>query len=121
MDFLAGESCVELAFDNRGYYGNHIWIDNVNLNGAFDDAGLDEIDLSIHVFPNPSSGTFTITSSDAIDSYSVVDLTGRRVAGENKVTSKHFTIDLSKENAGMYVLEVRSHTGRKVTRLIKEY
>lgn len=120
LDFLAGESCVELAFDNRGYYGNHIWIDNVNLNGSFDDAGLDEIDLNVHVFPNPSKEAFTITSSNVIDSYKVFDLTGRIVLSDEKVNSKQFKIDLSKENAGMYVLEVRSNFGRKITRLIKE-
>lgn len=120
LDFLAGESCVEFAFDNRGYYGNHIWIDNVNLTGTFDDSGLEEISLNVYVFPNPSKGSFTITASESVDSYSVLDLTGRSVVEDRKMNSKHFTIDLSGETAGMYVLEVTSNSGTKITRLIKE-
>ena len=120
LDFLAGESCVEFAFDNRGYYGNHIWIDNVNLTGTFDDSGLEEISLNVYVYPNPSKGSFTITASESVDSYSVLDLTGRSVIENKKMNSKHFTIDLSGEMAGMYVLEITSNSGTKITRLIKE-
>ena len=120
LDFLAGEPCVEFAFDNRGYYGNHVWIDNVNLNGTFDDSGLEEINLNVHVFPNPSNGSFTITASESVDSYSVLDLTGRVVIEDQKLNSKHFSIDLSDETSGMYVLELRTNSGSRVTRLMKE-
>ena len=35
LSSLIGESCVELAFSNIGNYGNHLWIDNVNLTGDY--------------------------------------------------------------------------------------
>lgn len=120
LDFLAGESCVEIAFDNRGYYGNHIWIDNVNLLGTYDNSGLDELEVNLNVYPNPSKGSFKVLSSEAVVAYSVVDLTGRKVVGSEDVNTKHFTIDLSNETSGMYVLEITTNSGRNITRLIKE-
>lgn len=120
LDFLAGESCVELAFDNRGYYGNHVWIDNVNLNGTYDDTGVDELELSVHIYPNPSNGKYTVTSSDNLTSFKVLDLTGREVMKNEVINSKQLAIDLSEETAGMYVLEVTSDSGKNTKRLIKE-
>jgi PKD repeat protein len=120
LDFLAGESCVEIAFDNRGYYGNHIWIDNVNLVGSYDSSELDELDVQLNVYPNPSKGTFKVLSSEAVIEYSVVDLTGRKVMGDNDLNEKYFAIDLSNETSGMYVLQITTNSGRSITRLIKE-
>ncbi|MDG1334306.1 MAG: T9SS type A sorting domain-containing protein [Crocinitomicaceae bacterium] len=120
LDFLAGESCVEIAFDNRGYYGNHVWVDNVNLLGTYDSSELDELEMSVNVFPNPSKGSFKVLSSELIVSYTVVDLTGRNVIENEEISTKHFSIDLSDERSGMYVLEITTNSGRSITRLIKE-
>jgi len=120
LDFLAGESCVEIAFDNRGYYGNHVWIDNVNLLGSYDSSGLDELEVQVNVYPNPSKGSFKVLATEQVVAYSVVDLMGRTVQDSDEVSSKHFTIDLSGETSGIYVLEITTNTGTKVTRLIKE-
>mgnify|MGYP007000070025 len=36
-DWTGGaETCLEVAFVNVGGYGNHTWIDNVNIPGAND-------------------------------------------------------------------------------------
>ncbi|MFK7785058.1 MAG: T9SS type A sorting domain-containing protein [Crocinitomicaceae bacterium] len=53
-------------------------------------------------------------------SYSVVDLTGRKVVESSDMSAKHFAIDLLNETSGMYVLEITTHSGRSITRLIKE-
>lgn len=120
LDFLAGESCVELAFDNRGYYGNHIWIDNVNLLGTYDSSELEELELNVHVFPNPSSGAYNVSASKVVGVYSVIDLSGRIVMENVDVQSKHFTVDLSQEETGMYVLQMMSEDGVYITRLMKK-
>lgn len=120
FSFLAGESCVEIAFDNRGYYGNHLWIDNVNLFGTFESSELDELSLDVHVYPNPSSGVYVVTSAFDVSSISVLDIAGRNVISEKKKNSKHFSIDLSSQPAGIYVLKLTSDQGTKIVRLIKE-
>ena len=84
-------------------------------------ASIDEQTLGgIRVYPNPSKGSFKVLSSEEVVAYSVVDLTGRKVVENTNMNAKHFAIDLSKETSGMYVLEITTHSGRSITRLIKE-
>lgn len=65
LEPLAGASCVTLAFANIGGYGNHIWLDNVNLT-TYTEVGVEEVanTQSIHVFPNPATDSFRIQFKD---------------------------------------------------------
>jgi len=72
VSFLEGESCVEFAIENIGGYGNHVWVDNVNIttspkadfsadltNVCFEDV-VSFTDLSSNT---PETWTWTITPS----------------------------------------------------------
>lgn len=120
FSFLAGESCVEIAFDNRGYYGNHIWIDNVNLFGTFDESGIEELTLDLNVHPNPSNGLFSVASTQNLVRYHVVDVAGRTIVSKENVNGKSLKVDLSNQPAGLYLLEVEGNSGKRVVRLVKE-
>lgn len=118
LSFLAGESCVEIAFDNRGYYGNHIWIDNVNLFGSF--TGLNELTNDFaFVFPNPSIGLFHLRSSAQIESIEVTDISGKHIGSYN-VNSIYFDLDLSNEVSGTYFIRVVSEKGTQVIKILKQ-
>jgi PKD repeat protein len=56
LNNFIGTSCIEFAFKNIGTYGNHIWLDNVNLDANY--TGLNHLEntLLTKVHPNPSSG-----------------------------------------------------------------
>jgi hypothetical protein len=59
----------------------------------------------INVFPNPSEGIFYIdVRGEQEFSYSVMDLSGRVVAGSNWTLNR--TIDLSEKTPGLYFLEI---------------
>lgn len=77
----------------------------------------------VKVYPNPSTGTFTIESSYSYPvSCQVYDMMGRAVFSTD-VTDKHTTIALSDRSAGMYLLKIlNKETGRPIsqTRLIIE-
>lgn len=118
LSFLVGESCVEFAFENRGYYGNHIWIDDVNLTGDF----LQTNELSafnLNAFPNPSNGDYTIQTNKLVDSYRVVSLSGSEILKQEIVGSKQFEVNLQDEAKGIYFLYVKSGETEKVIKLIK--
>lgn len=118
LDFLNTESCVELAFSNIGNYGNHIWIDNVNLFGEF--IGLDKIQSHFAtVFPNPSNGEFRIQSSQYLNKIRVINITGDEVYAEENVGNQH-TINLQKHAEGLYIAELISATGKQSIKLIKK-
>lgn len=119
LSFLAGESCVEFAFANKGYYGNHIWIDNVNLYGDFlNTPGLN--DLHLNAFPNPSNGNYTIHANIAIENYSVVDISGKVIIDESTANSTLLQIDIENEAKGIYFLHVSAGGTEKVIKLSKQ-
>jgi PKD repeat protein len=120
FSFLAGESCVEIAFDNRGYYGNHLWIDNVNLFGTFDDSGVEELTLEVIVSPNPSQGEFSVVSTQNLVRFTVFDVAGRVIESNTNLNTKHLNIDVSNQPAGIYLLELEGTAGKRVVRLVKE-
>jgi hypothetical protein len=65
---------------------------------------------SIKVFPNPSEGIFYINVPGEQEfRYSVMDLSGRVVAGSNWTANR--TIDLSKKSSGLYFLKITRTDG----------
>ncbi len=84
LGILAGEPCVTLAFANIGDYGNHIWIDNVNVTGDMSVA-VEEFRPNgrMVVFPNPSAGNFSVITpqSWAGQVYMIFDQTGKLCRG----------------------------------------
>ena len=82
LSILAGEPCVTLAFANIGDYGNHIWIDNVNVTGDMSVAVEESRpNGQMVVFPNPSAGNFSVITpqSWAGQVYMIFDQTGKLV------------------------------------------
>lgn len=66
---------------------------------------------NIQIFPNPSSGKFTINASESIESIKVINLLGE-VVYEN-ITSVNFdTFELN--NTGMYLVSVELSNGNKI-------
>jgi hypothetical protein len=75
----------------------------------------------IQVYPNPAIGTdkLTISSSDPIESISIVDSNGKLVATvqpNQLVTS----IEIGQWTNGMYTIRVLTHSGISDQRIIKE-
>mgnify|MGYP006273706065 CR=1 FL=1 len=82
--------------------------------------GLHDLDaLSLTVRPNPSTGRFEVTTTNANTlRWTVRDVTGRTVAVGS--LRSRTTIDLTEQAAGVYLLEVRGERGRSVVKLVKD-
>ena len=119
LSTLVGEGCVELAFSNIGYYGNHLWIDNVNLAGTY--VGIDEQEnVHVSIRPNPSQGDFFIQTSQNINAYTVTDITGKLIATEPHSNISNFSIDLNKEPTGVYFITLEFEGHLQTLKLIKQ-
>lgn len=119
LSILVGETCVEFAFENISDYGNHIWIDNVNLYGEY--LGKNELsNLSLHAFPNPSTGIFRLQANQELLGYEIRNLQGRLIQKEESLHSDNVQMDLSKEATGVYLVTVTTTSSSKVIPLIKE-
>ncbi len=73
---------------------------------------VEETQLDILVYPNPTSGVFTLASEQGKD-YIVMDIYGRTIL-QNKITDSKTFIDLSAYPRGMYYVQV----GEQVARIV---
>jgi hypothetical protein len=74
----------------------------------------------LQVFPNPSSGTFTLHLQSAANeaiTIAISDITGRTVSNVTGVTNKDVEINLNAP-AGMYFVNVATTDGNRITRKI---
>ena len=76
--------------------------------------GINEINKinMISIYPNPTSGIVTISSSQAIENINVFDITGKLVYNQTK-TDKHIytEIDLSGLANGVYLIQTQTANG----------
>ncbi len=80
------------------------WLSTIELNP----------EISVDVYPNPSSGMVTISSSQNLESIKVYDCMGRLVYSEKTPNSKSNEINLSFLKSGNYLIE--SISGNLISR-----
>lgn len=74
-------------------------------------------DNSLSIFPNPSKGVFTLSTSGKISKLEIRDVLGNAVfqSEESNLTQQ---IDLSKQSKGVYFIEVFNKDGFQIKKLI---
>ena len=84
-----------------------------------------ELDDSISIYPNPTSGNVNINVNDNINSNNTIksvelyDVQGRLLQTQ-LLDEVQTTIDISEKSTGIYFLKITSDKGSKVEKLIKE-
>lgn len=119
----AGYSDVKLMFESFTYYGNNLFLNDINISGP---VGLNEnakAESVIRVSPNPSEGVFTVSMTNCAGSInlSVSDVTGKPVYSEDFLNSEEtfsHAFDFSNLNSGMYFLQVTSKTGTLASKFV---
>jgi subtilisin-like proprotein convertase family protein len=81
---------------------------------------------SVAIFPNPSQAVFHVAlqheAGQSID-LSVIDIQGKEIyhsAAENNLSDKKYSFDLRIENAGVYILIIKTNDAVKQIKLVKE-
>jgi len=85
-------------------------------------SGINETNLAeseINIYPNPTTGEVTLESELEITYIKIVDLTGRVIFERKNIFSNQFAIDISEQQAGIYILEAHSDKNISRTKLIK--
>lgn len=98
------------------------------IGGNILSASNPELQKALSVYPNPSSsGVFTVQLKSGLKagaSVRVVDVVGRQVVAQQlnatAVAANSITVDLSKEKAGIYLLELRTDAGVAQQKLVVE-
>ncbi len=146
-DFYLSSEVNELLVPmEKALLGSQIWLEFYSSKGfpyikqgileltelGFDTTNLvDEIQtgekpsvISILMFPNPSSGIFSVKSSEKITSIQISDIYGKSlVSGISDhiiIRNDNSTIDLSDQPNGVYFIHIQGDKGRVVKKIVKQ-
>jgi hypothetical protein len=72
----------------------------------------------IVIFPNPSSASIEVRTSQNIKSIRVVNLRGQVVEEFLNINDKETVLNVSKLNNGTYILQINTHTGKSFSKKI---
>jgi PKD repeat protein len=115
----AGQREVKIKFATYSFYGNPIYIDNVIV-GNNPYVGVAEINQSkVAIYPNPNNGVFSLKLYDVNTSVQVIitNMTGQVVY--SSLLDHHETqIDLSKQPAGVYLVNVTGGTFNEQVKIV---
>ena len=127
MDPIPGETSSSFTPAANGSYAVIVTENGCTDTSACTDitsVGLTDVPVSdfIRVYPNPSTGIFTI--DDTRGELSGQAITVGNLVGEiiyrSKITSQKTQLDLSNKPEGVYFISVTGQSGKLVTRITKE-
>jgi len=112
-DFDPGTAIYSLTSNG----GSETFIHKMSQSGV----GIKEIDLeyNVKIFPNPTTGEVTFISKTEKTSVKLIDVTGKILFEKENIFQEQFTIDISEQPSGVYILEVHSNKYISQTKLIK--
>ena len=125
LDLFAGNPEVVLAFRNIGYYGNVMYIDNINVTSStisgIAEAGDDAV---FQVFPNPNNGQFVLkpqSFTKGAMQITILNAVGKIVSNypsEIYKPGQQLPIDLGIFGKGIYFIKVETLHGVIVEKVI---
>jgi PKD repeat protein/photosystem II stability/assembly factor-like uncharacterized protein len=122
---IAGKKNVKVMFENYNGRSNNLFIDNINISGMVGMPKENEGKDGISVYPNPTTGKFTVQFAKGFNSChaEVFNIQGQSVSKMNwQNLPDHTTrsIDLTGSNKGVYYLRLTTGTLTKIEKIIIE-
>ena len=74
----------------------------------------------VELYPNPSSNLINIKSKNNIKTIKLYDVLGKLISSKSLINSNQTEINISKVNAGVYILEIISSLGKETHQIIKK-
>jgi hypothetical protein len=122
---ITGMLPTEINFLTFGTAGNTIatnyTIDNYKSKASATDQllGLDDVELvttNISLVPNPANNVITLTTDTSIKAITVFNNLGQLVLTKRSNFSQTNEIDISNLNSGIYIMNINSENGIKMTK-----
>ena len=100
-------------------YGNHFFMDNININGQNIILGMEDNNTNIHtsIYPNPTKGIFNIRTDSKKLEVEVYNLMGELIT-TTIVRNGLQQINLSNNAKGIYFIKLKSGTKMELRKLI---
>ncbi|MFN8309416.1 MAG: zinc-dependent metalloprotease [Chitinophagales bacterium] len=116
MDY-SSESCMNMFTRQQGALMRST-IENQRTH-LLDVAGVSSVVLpQVHISPNPSNGTFLITGAGDHATIEVFSLLGKQIASLVEKTAGNYTVDLTGNAAGIYMLQIKAGNSIKTEKVI---
>lgn len=118
LSSFIGSGSVSVRFEAKTGYGNNLYLDDINIYDNFNSVPVIGENISVQVFPNPSTGVFSFYLAGVSGKnlkLEIYDLPGRLIRFMDltgNTPMKEVKMDLSGESAGMYYY--RLVEGRKL-------
>jgi hypothetical protein len=81
--------------------------------------GIEEIETSSKIFPNPVSQNLFINSPQRIKQIEIMDLFGRTILSQKDINSEFFNVDLSQFTNGNYIVKVSTGLNTEFHSIVK--
>ena len=82
---------------------------------------LQMTDYKLRIYPNPTTGQFTIQSEDLeIENVEIFDIVGRMQTMENRIENNEIVIDISHLSAGTYFIKIKTEQKVIIKKVIKQ-
>ncbi|MEY3597874.1 MAG: hypothetical protein RL521_296 [Bacteroidota bacterium] len=109
------------AFQNKGHFGNQIYVDNIQLLPSVGVAE-EQVDLNWVVFPNPADVDINLKWNNemTVEYMRVMDAQGRVMHQGNINFGNTLTLDISAWSAGLYLIELSNNTQHWVKTIEKK-
>lgn len=121
----AGNDNIKVMFESFNRSGNNLFLNEISITGpvGIDDKKKD--DLGISIYPNPSTGIFTLSiENNRVTCY----LSAYNIHGQEIYTNKFFSeggniskqLDFSHFSKGIYYIRITTETATRVEKVILE-
>lgn len=85
-----------------------------------EDVGIENFDVNLNIYPNPTHNELTVQSDLRFENYTIMNIMGQEIASD-VVNDLHFTLNVSNLKPGAYFIRLMNSNGTSVTRkFIKE-
>ncbi len=92
-----------------------------NSSSAKSSTSLSNSASGLTLFPNPTSGRFSLSHNESIGKIVISDITGKRIYYKEGLNDKNISVDISKVKSGIYFIEITETSGAvKGLKVIKE-
>lgn len=128
--FMCSAWCFECWYEIADAYGNIIYIDGVNGDPTGIPAGTcytnclptrlgeNDISASVKIYPNPARSVIFLESAIKMKNLNLLDLSGRIIQTYQPAEEYEYTMDVSSNEAGVYLLRVDTEQGQHTRKII---
>jgi len=105
LNAYAGQGNVMVSFRNIGWYGQALYVDNINITGVLQTTSISQVaENLITVYPNPSNGLFEIYTGQAKEDLKIeiLDVLGRVLVSDRMEPASKKEIDMRTYGKGIY-------------------